>query len=246
MEDKRLKQHPDTESHRSQVSCIVPAYNEAQRIGGVLAALVGHPMIKEIIVVDDASTDGTAQVVAAFQDVRLIALQKNAGKTAALDAGIRASTGSLLLLVDADLIGLSPLHITNLILPVVEGRAEIAISLRENAPWLWRWIGLDYISGERVFARSILGEEFKALPRFGFEVYLNSLCIRQRTKIAVVKWMGVESPYKNRKYGLVQGVKADMKMILDISRTVSPFGLLLQILRMLRLRVKVSDRPALI
>ena len=230
--------HPAVSRPKQNVSCIIPVYNESKRVGDVLVALVGHPLITEIIVVDDASTDDTATVVSTYQGARLISLKQNGGKTAALDVGIQASTGSLLLLVDGDLLGLTSAHITDLILPVMEGRADISISLRGNAPRIWRWIGLDYISGERVFSRSILGRQFKTLPRFGFEVYLNSICIKEKMRIAVVKWNGVRSPFKSKKYGLLKGAMADLRMIHDITRTVSPFGLLAQIISMLRLRLK--------
>lgn len=54
-----------------RVSCIVPAYNEAQRIGNVLAVATSHPLISDVIAVNDGSTDHTAQIVARFKAVRL-------------------------------------------------------------------------------------------------------------------------------------------------------------------------------
>ena len=55
-----------------RVSCIIPVYNEALRIGGVLAAVVGHSLIAEVIVVDDASTDDTASIAGAFAGLKLL------------------------------------------------------------------------------------------------------------------------------------------------------------------------------
>lgn len=221
----------------ARVSCIIPAHNESKRIGGVLAAVVGHPLISEVIVVDDASTDDTAAIVKDLPGVRLFALKQNRGKSGALHAGFQESTGALLLLVDGDLIGLTAAHITALIMPVAEGRADISISLRENTPRLWKLIGLDYISGERVFFRDLLDNRLEALPRFGFEVYLNNLCVQRKSRIAIVSWNGVQSPFKNKKYGFLKGMAADIGMISDIFRTVSPFGVLRQIFVMRRLRV---------
>jgi glycosyltransferase involved in cell wall biosynthesis len=231
----RSSRSADTASAR--ISCIIPVHNESKRIRGVLAAVVGHPLISEVIVVDDASTDGTSAIVRDLPGVRLIALKQNRGKSGALRAGFQESTGSLLLLVDGDLTGLTAAHITALILPVAEGRADISISLRENTPRLWKLIGLDYISGERVFFKDLLDNRLEALPKFGFEVYLNDLCIQRKSRIAIVSWNGVQSPFKTKKYGFLRGAAADMRMISDIFRTVSPFGVLRQIFVMLRLRV---------
>ncbi|MEO6300933.1 MAG: glycosyltransferase family 2 protein [Paracoccaceae bacterium] len=222
------------------LSCIIPAYNEAARIAAVLEAVLDHPLIDEVIVVDDGSADDTVAVVTRFPQARLIALPRNGGKTAALIHGLAAATGDLILLVDADLVGLAPAHLTALIAPVRENRADIAISLRDNAPFPWRWIGLDYISGERVLHKSLLAAQTEALqrlPKFGFEVFLNSLCIAARTRIAVVRWPGVVSPLKSAKYGLWTGIKGDIAMMRDVFRAVPPLGLLRQIIAMRRLRV---------
>ena len=220
------------------VSCIVPVFNEAERIGGVLAALVNHPLIAEIIVVDDGSTDSTVAVVQKYPSIRLILLPQNGGKTKALETGIKASKNPVLLLMDGDLLGLKPQHVSDLIMPVLEGRVDLAISLRENAPLPWRWIGLDYISGERVFHRSLLQLPLGQLPRFGFEVYLNSLCIKRKCRIAVVAWRGVRSPLKSRKYGFLKGIKADLRMLRDLAQTQPMLGLIAQVRHMRRLRIK--------
>jgi glycosyltransferase involved in cell wall biosynthesis len=224
-----------------RISCIIPAYNEAARIKDVLASVVGHPMIDEVIVVDDGSTDGTSDVVAAIADVRLITLAQNRGKTAALAEAIALAKGEYLLLVDADLIGLSPADITALIAPVLSGRAGLSISLRRNAPWVWRRIGLDYISGERVLPKALIEPRLAGLanlPKFGFEVFLNELCIAAARPVAVVLWPGVISPMKAAKYGRWRGLQADIRMIGDIFRSVPATRLLRQIIVMRRLRLR--------
>lgn len=222
------------------LTCIIPAYNEAARIAAVLTAVLDHPLIDEVIVVDDGSADATVAVVTGFPNARLIALPRNGGKTAALIHGLNAASGDLILLVDADLLGLAPAHLTALITPVRDGHAEISISLRANAPLPWRWIGLDYISGERVLRKALLDGQTAALqrlPKFGFEVFLNALVITAGARIAVVRWPGVKSPLKSAKYGLGAGVLADLNMLRDMSRAVPPLGLLRQIVAMRRLRV---------
>ncbi len=170
-----------------------------------------------------------------------LALGRNQGKTGALHAGLIQATGALVLLLDSDLIGLEARHLTALLQPVLDGRAEISISLRENAPRLWKLIGLDYISGERVLPRDLLTphlDVLRDLPSFGFEVWLNRLCIERRCRLAVVPWPGVFSPLKSAKLGLRRGLAADAGMMGDIFRTVSPMDAATQILEMRRLRIE--------
>lgn len=139
------------------VSCIIPAHNEAGRIGRVLDVVQNHPLLLEIIVVDDGSGDNTAQV-AQGRGIRVISLPENRGKSYAVAEGIAVATGSHLLMLDADLVGLNDDDITALIRPVMQHQADVTISLRRNSPWVWRFIGLDYISGERVFARGLVAK----------------------------------------------------------------------------------------
>ena len=222
------------------LSCIIPAYNEAARIEAVLRSVVGHPLINEVIVVDDGSSDGTAEVVKGIDGVRLIELPQNRGKTWAVTVGIEAATGDTLMFVDADLLGLDASHLTALIAPVKVGKADITISLRANAPRPWHWIGIDYISGERVMPRGLLIDQIdamRALPKFGLEVFMNSLLIRQSARIAIVHWPEVESPLKGAKFGWRDGLMRDIKMIRDMAQTVGLLGLAAQVYHMRRQRV---------
>ncbi|HEY0213151.1 MAG TPA: glycosyltransferase [Paenirhodobacter sp.] len=220
------------------LSCVIPAYNEAPRIAAVLQSVIGHPAIDEVIVVDDGSSDATAEIVAGIAGARLIRMAQNAGKSRAVATGIEAAQGDLILLLDSDLIGLSGADLNALIAPVRAGRADVAISLRGNAPGLWRAIGLDYISGERVVSKALLGpiEALRRLPRFGLEVYMNRRILAAGARIAVVRWPGVASPWKAAKRGRLAGVKADLKMLSDMFHTITPVQAVAQIWAMRRLR----------
>ena len=218
------------------ISCIIPAWNEAARIEPVLRLAARHPLIDEVIVVDDASHDDTATVAATVAGVRVIRQARNGGKTRAVAAGVAAARGSRLLLLDADLQGLTPEALTALILPVLRGRAEAAVSLRGNAPGPWRMIGLDYISGERLVPRAVL-DGLEPPARFGLEVAMNRRLIDGRMRLAVVRWPAVRSPLKSEKMGLWPGLAADLRMLRDIFRTIGPLEALGQIIRLRRLSV---------
>lgn len=222
------------------LTCLIAAYNEAARIGAVLAAASGHPDLSQVIVIDDGSVDGTAEVAAAVPGVTVLRNTQNRGKTWALTLGIEATSTSHLLLLDADLVGLAPAHLTALIDPVRHDRADVSISLRGNAPPPWQWLGLDYISGERVVPREMLADradELRALPRFGFEVALNRTLLDRNARLAVVRWPEVHSPVKAAKRGFWAGIRGDAAMMVDIFRTVSAPEAFRQVTRLRRLRV---------
>ncbi|APZ52026.1 glycosyltransferase family 2 protein [Salipiger abyssi] len=228
-----------------RLSCIIPAYNEAPRIGAVLAAVLDHPLICEVIVVDDGSSDGTADCAEALATdaptLRVIRQPQNGGKSRAVATGIEAARGEHLLLLDSDLLGLDADHLSDLIAPVLERRADAAISLRRNAPLLWRALGIDYISGERVMPRALLAAHtgtLRGLPRFGLEVFINRLWLSDGLRLAIVRWPGVDSPLKHTKRGgWIDGLRADAAMLRDIFRTVPPAETLRQILALRARRI---------
>ncbi len=90
-----------------KISVVVPVYNEEAMVGElhrkILAALNRQPEPYEIIFVNDGSTDGTEKTMAELKPLKVVALQKNCGQTAAIDAGIRRSKGEIIALLDADL-----------------------------------------------------------------------------------------------------------------------------------------------
>jgi glycosyltransferase involved in cell wall biosynthesis len=220
------------------VSCVIPAFNEAARIETVLIAALAHPLIAEVIVVDDGSSDGTAQIAQAM-GARVIVQPQNGGKTRALRDGIAAARGDFLLLLDADLERIGEADITALLTPVLAAQTDVSISLRGNSPTPWRALGLDYISGERVLPRIWVLDrlaDLDTLAGFGFEVWLNAVWIDKGARIAVVPWPGVRSPLKSEKAGLLAGIRADLGMMRDIFRTVSPLKALRQIATLRGLR----------
>lgn len=223
-----------------KISCVIPAFNEESRIGKVLDIIESQPNIYEIIVIDDGSSDKTKEIIIKHSKIRLISHKKNEGKSKSIYDGILNASGDYIFLLDADLVGLNKKNISDIIIPVIQNEADISISLRGNAPWIWRAINLDYISGERFFPKNILNknmEHLLKLPRFGLEVFLNNLIIEKKYKIKIIDWSNVNSPYKYQKHGWYNGIKEDTFMILDILKTISPIKLLYQIVKMKQLSI---------
>lgn len=213
------------------VTCLIPAHNEAPRIAGVLAAVRDHPLIARVIVVDDGSGDETA-AVAAHHGAEVMRLSPNRGKSAAIAAGLEQVTTGHVLLLDADLSGLRAEDVAGLIAPIMAGRADVTLSLRGNAPRLWHWLGVDYITGERVLPMAMLSPclgQMATLPRFGLEVFLNGRIRAAGLRAAIVHWPDVASPAKGVKRGWRAGLRADAAMIRDILRTVSVATVMRQI-----------------
>lgn len=119
----------------SRLSVVVPAYNEEATLARVVARLqdLNLPELSEIVIVDDSSTDGTAEVAARltaqYSNVKVIRHEHNAGKTAALRTGFRLTTGDIVMVQDADL-EYDPTDIKDLIQPIIEGMADVVYGSR--------------------------------------------------------------------------------------------------------------------
>lgn len=221
-----------------QISCIICAYNESGRIGQVLSTVVGDPLFGEIIVVDDGCTDDTSAQARAYQNISLVSYSPNRGKSYALARGILAARCDHVMLLDADLLGLHSGHIQALAGPVLSNSADISISLRGNSLPLYRMIGLDFVSGERVLPRNLLlasTEAIMRLPKWAAEVFINQLIIDQGLRIAVVDWGDVSHTPKRLKVGPWQGAVEDLHMMADALRVLTPIGVVRQNVALLKL-----------
>ena len=156
----------------------------------------------------------------------------NKGKTYALSRGIAAAKGDYLMLLDADLTGVTSSDVTALAAPVIGGRADVSISLRRNSLALYRTIGLDFVSGERVLPISLVRdavETMQKLPRWGGEAFMNDLIIQKGLRVAVVDWPRV---FNIRKYDKVLD---EIDMMRDALKVLSPWGVVRQNLALLAL-----------
>jgi cellulose synthase/poly-beta-1,6-N-acetylglucosamine synthase-like glycosyltransferase/peptidoglycan/xylan/chitin deacetylase (PgdA/CDA1 family) len=149
---RRVRRGPDPGLRpvTEPVSVIVPAYNESAGIAAAVRSIAAstHPI--EIIVVDDGSTDGTADIVEALNLPRVTVIrQRNAGKPAALNTGLRAASHDLIVMVDGDTV-FEPETVGRLVQPfadlrvgAVSGNTKVA----NRSGLLGRWQHIEYVVG---------------------------------------------------------------------------------------------------
>ena len=110
-----------------RASVVIPCFNEAENIGEAIDRTVGQPGIGEVVVVDDGSQDGTADIVreraARHPEVRLVALPQNQGKAVAVARGFAAATEDIVVILDADM-AVAPEELPYFVEVLRSGRAE--------------------------------------------------------------------------------------------------------------------------
>lgn len=131
--DLRTGEDSEGSGRYRTLSVIVPVFNERNTVGEIVRRMrkVDLPVDLEIVVVDDASTDGSQDIVAALEDstLHLVRHQANQGKGAAIRTGLERATGELILIQDADL-EYDPEDWPRLLRPVLKGRAKVVYGSR--------------------------------------------------------------------------------------------------------------------
>lgn len=112
-----------------KLSIIIPAYNEIDTIPEVLDRVRAENFDKEIIVVDDCSTDGTREFLRKQQDITLIEHDRNFGKGASIRTALEHVTGDIVIIQDADL-EYDPADYPKLVQPIIEDKADIVYGTR--------------------------------------------------------------------------------------------------------------------
>lgn len=199
-----------------KVSCLIPAYNEATRVPAVIRAACACPDVDEIIVVSDGSTDDTVRCATDAGADRVITFAHNQGKGAAILAAAAQAQGEVLLLLDADLCGIQPAHISQLLAPVRAGQAEMTVGVFTGDR---RHGLLPRLSGQRALHRRLLTRaEALATSGFGFEIALDRLARRRRARVLKVPLAEVSHQRKRQKYGTVKGLHQEMRAFSDVLR----------------------------
>ena len=225
---------------RPRVCALIPAHNEAERIAVTIAALRARPEITEIVVLDDGSTDGTADLARAAGAAQVLS-RPNGGKGAALGAAYAAARerADIFLLLDADL-GASAGEAVKLLPPIWSGQADMTIGMLPPDPEfaasgqsgglglvvrLAQWgIGRrtqrtfrQPLSGQRAVRRSVLealGGEFAA--GFGVEVDLTVRALQRGFRV-----LEVETDFRHKVTGPDwAGLQHRARQLRDVARIV--------------------------
>ncbi len=214
-----------------KLSVVMPVYNEERWVREVVRRVRAVPIPKEIVIVEDCSTDGTRAVLkeleAECDDLRVFYQPHNQGKGAALREGFRRATGDVVIVQDADL-EYDPSEYPRLIQPILENKADVVYGSRfigdtHRVLYFWHSIGnhvltlmsnlftdlnlTDMETCYKVFRREVLQGITLKSNRFGFEPEITAKIARKRKPA----WRVYEIPisYSGRTYE--EGKKIGLK-----------------------------------
>lgn len=227
---------------KKQVSVVIAAYNEEPRIAEVLKIVEKHPIVSEVIVVNDGSKDKTSDVVKKF-NVTLIENEKNIGKTLSVKKGIDIAKNDIIMLIDADLKGLTDDAITMLAKPVLDGEVDWTLSLRDNSEWFMKLLKMDWISGERVVPKKLLLEKtIWSRPNisYGLETLMNKSLLASNKTFKSVYLPNLTITSKSEKVGKIKGIMGEIRMYGQIMRVLPLIKVFGQFFKMAYLNNKYS------
>jgi glycosyltransferase involved in cell wall biosynthesis len=190
-----------------KLSVVIPCYNEKETIAILIQRVKGSPVaLKEIIIVDDASTDGTRDILEQADDplVKVIYHLRNQGKGAALRTGFSAATGDICIVQDADL-EYDPNEFPLVIKPILENKADVVFGSRfqggraHRVVYYWHSVGNKFLTMlsnmltninltdmetcYKAFKREVIQSVIIRENRFGFEPEIIAKVARMNLRI---------------------------------------------------------------
>jgi glycosyltransferase involved in cell wall biosynthesis len=219
---------------RPCLSVVIPAYNEQDTLRDVVEKVMRLPVTLEVIVVDDCSQDTTPGLIAdlarTYPNLRSIRHQRNRGKTAAVETGIAASCGDIVIVQDADL-EYDPTEIPDVIGPILQDKADVVYGSRflvRKATrvlyfyhflanrFLTFWCNLfsnlnmtDVETGYKAFRGSIIRDMVISSSGFGFEIEVTAKIAKLGARIYEVPISYYGRTYEEgKKIGMIDGVHA--------------------------------------
>ena len=189
------------------LSVVIPVFNERQTIVEIVERVRNAPYEKEIIIVDDASTDGTGDILdelAEASDITLFRHEKNRGKGAALRTGVRVASGDVTIIQDADL-EYDPVDYPKILDPILSSKADVVYGSRfvggesHRVFYFWHSVGnkvltllsnaltglnlTDMETCYKAFKTEIIKSIDLKEDRFGFEPEITAKLARKRLRI---------------------------------------------------------------
>jgi glycosyltransferase involved in cell wall biosynthesis len=189
-----------------KLSVVIPVYNERKTLDELIVRVEAVNLEKEIIIVDDASTDGTRDLLKKYEErekFKVIYQSENAGKGSALRAGFDKAEGEIIIVQDADL-EYDPKDYSMLLEPIIDGRADVVYGSRflggtHRVFFFWHYVGNKFLTllsnmftnlcltdmetGYKVFRKSVLDDFKLKCNRFGFEPEFTSKVARNKFRI---------------------------------------------------------------
>ncbi len=216
------------------MSVIIPVYNEKNTIKEIIERVRATKLVKQIVLVDDFSTDGTKEILEELQksgqkDLSINFHTKNQGKGAAVRTAIEKATGDIVLIQDADL-EYDPIDYPVLLGPMLDGRADVVYGSRflggpHRVLFFWHYmvnVGLTFLSniltnlnlsdmevGYKVFKREIFNDIKIKSDRFNFEPEITAKVAKKKLRIYEVPISYSGRTYEEgKKIGFSDGVEA--------------------------------------
>ncbi|MDD4995638.1 MAG: glycosyltransferase family 2 protein [Patescibacteria group bacterium] len=210
------------DGQKPRVAAIVPAFNEEETIGPILETLKTSPLVDEVILISDASSDRTHEIGNRAGITISHQLPIKGGKGAAMAHGVAHTDAPIIFFADADLYGFSHAHIEAILKPVIQGRLAMCVGLRDRGKFLMKLSGiLPLIGGERAMRRQVF-EDIPDAYRRGFmaEIAMNYYCRSRKLKYGSAECPGLTIRRKMQKVGFTNGLREYIRMYYEIFKAM--------------------------